>query len=78
MNDAATQDQPMPHSGQHDIINAVCEDIQARGEYGLQRYGTRLQAFNGRDALIDAYQEALDLAIYLKQMLIERDCEEEQ
>jgi len=29
--------------------------------------------FNGRDALKDAYEEALDLAMYLKQAMIERD-----
>jgi hypothetical protein len=34
---------------------------------------TYLQAHNGRDALLDAYQEALDLAIYLRQALAERD-----
>jgi hypothetical protein len=28
---------------------------------------------NGRDALLDAYEEALDLACYLKQAILERD-----
>jgi hypothetical protein len=32
-----------------------------------------LQAFNGRDALRDAYEEALDLACYLRQAIAERD-----
>lgn len=51
----------------------VIGDIQARKEVGLQRYGTLLQAYNGRDALMDAYQEALDLAQYLKQAIVEGD-----
>ena len=34
---------------------------------------TSLQAFNGRDALRDAYEEALDLCQYLRQALYERD-----
>jgi hypothetical protein len=29
--------------------------------------------FNGRDALLEAYQESLDLTVYLKQALMERD-----
>lgn len=32
-----------------------------------------LQAFNGRDVLRDAYEEALDLATYLRQCIEERD-----
>lgn len=46
----------------------VIADIEARKEIGLKRYGTLLQAFNGRDALLDAYQEALDLCQYLRQV----------
>lgn len=55
------------------IQDLVVADIQARKKVGLERYGTFLQAFNGRDALMDAYQEALDLAIYLRQAIEERD-----
>lgn len=42
-------------------------DIEARKQIGIERYGTVLQAFNGRDALMDAYQESLDLCMYLRQ-----------
>ena len=42
-------------------------------ELGLERYGTKLQTFNGRDALWDAYQEALDLVMYLRQAIMERE-----
>lgn len=55
------------------IQDAVIADIDARKQVGIRRYGTALQPFNGRDALLDAYEEALDLAIYLKQALVERD-----
>ena len=55
------------------VQDAVISDIQERKELGVRRYGTALQPFNGRDALQDAYEEALDLAIYLKQAIIERD-----
>lgn len=69
----ATIEQPLPHEGQGDIVSLVIADMEARAAKGVQTYGTRLQAFNGRDALVDAYQEALDLAIYLKQFLHERE-----
>jgi hypothetical protein len=49
----------------------VIADIVARKEIGLKRYGTLLQAFNGRDALLDAYQEALDMCQYLRQVVEE-------
>jgi hypothetical protein len=34
---------------------------------------TPLQPHNGRDALADAYQEALDLVVYLRQEIAERE-----
>ena len=39
---------------------------------GEAEYGERLKPHNGRDALLDAYQEALDLAMYLRQAIAER------
>lgn len=51
----------------------VIADMQLRHEMGIAKYGTPLQPFNGRDALWDAYQEALDLAVYLRQAILERD-----
>jgi hypothetical protein len=50
------------------LVAQVVADIEARKQVGLERYGTLLQAFNGRDALLDAYQEVLDLCQYLRQM----------
>ena len=49
----------------------IVGDMVARDRVGRARYGTPLQPHNGRDALIDAYQEALDLTVYLKQYLVE-------
>ncbi len=51
----------------------VIADIEARKAIGLAKYGTLLQPFNGRNPRVDAYQEALDLAQYLKQGLLEGD-----
>ena len=48
-------------------------DLQARAEVGRERYGVYLQAHNGRDALRDAYEEACDLVMYLRQAIAEDD-----
>ena len=54
----------------------VAADLRARAEVGRARYGVYLQAHNGRDALRDAYEEALDLTMYLRQMLEEATTDE--
>lgn len=46
---------------------AVAADCEARSALGRERYGTPLTTNNGRDALVDAYQEALDGLFYLTQ-----------
>lgn len=51
------------------IWDLVIADMRQRDTDGLRKYGTRLQANNGRDALVDAYQEALDLCVYLRQAI---------
>lgn len=67
-------DQPLPvRNDAPDIQSQVIADIEARRLVGIERYGTALQPHNGRDALRDAYEEALDLAMYLKQAMVERD-----
>ena len=55
-----------------DIIELVKKDLDKRAEIGLKKYGERLKPNNGRDALQDAYEEALDLANYLRQAIEER------
>jgi len=54
------------------VWELVIADMCDRDHVGRQRYGTPLQANNGRDALLDAYQEALDLVVYLRQAIEER------
>jgi hypothetical protein len=65
--------EPPPKPGTIDIADLVMSDIEARVEAGYRQYGTKLQAHNGRDALMDAYQEAIDLVMYLRQAIAERD-----
>ena len=68
----STLDQPQPSGAGADIAERVMADIEARAQTGFRRYGERLRPHNGRDALVDAYQEALDLAMYLRQAIEER------
>ena len=68
------QEQPNPIANDKPAVwPLVVADMQARDRLGRERYGVPLQPNNGRDALRDAYEEALDLCAYLKQALIERD-----
>lgn len=71
---AASAQQP-PTKGRLAVLPLVMRDLEARAVAGLAKYGRPLEANNGRDALLDAYQEALDLACYLRQAIAERDNE---
>ena len=72
MSNPAATPQPSPEIGKLDVLPFVISDLNARAEMGREKYGTTLKTHNGRDALMDAYQKALDLVMYLKQELLER------
>jgi hypothetical protein len=74
---ATVRKQPEPKPGSGDMWACVIGDMHARRVLGIERYGTVLQANNGRDVLMDAYHEALDLAVYLRQAIEERRIERE-
>lgn len=66
--------QPIPTKNDFPAVwDLVFQDMQDRDFTASKHYGTRLQPFNGRDALRDAYEEALDLSVYLRQIIFERD-----
>ncbi len=68
-------DQAMPKQSDEgpSMQDMVITDIEARKAIGLERYGTLLRPHNGRDMLQDAYEEALDLCVYLRGCIAERD-----
>lgn len=66
------QPPPTPNS-LVDVQTLVMQDVAQRRVHGIQTYGVPLQPFNGRDALVDAYEEALDLVMYLRQLIEERN-----
>lgn len=51
------------------VAQYMRDDMKARKEFGLKKYGTILQADNGRNPLKDGYAEILDLLVYAKQAM---------
>lgn len=59
-----------------DIAKKVQADIEARAQLGEKKYGKRLETGsreNGKSPLLNAYEEVLDLAMYLRQELAESE-----
>lgn len=54
------------------IVDLVIKDMNEKAEKGKEKYGTYLQPFNGRDPLIDRYQELLDACQYARQEIFEK------
>jgi hypothetical protein len=79
----AAKVQPMPMGNGIDVavevakdlramgFENIAEDIEARIRLGEKKYRTRLKAHNGRDAMLDLYQEILDGINYARQLVIE-------
>lgn len=67
-------EQTAPIPNEHNATWAlVISDMAMRHNVGVQKYKVPLQPFNGRNSLQDAYEEALDLAVYLKNAIIESE-----
>jgi hypothetical protein len=69
-----------PHTGNDRVINFITSDFRSdkiisdlknRSEIGYKKYGHYLESFNGRNSLQDAYEESLDMCMYLKQSILE-------
>lgn len=59
---------------QTEIMPLVLSDMRGRVEHqGMKTYCRPFTSHDGRDPLTDAYEEALDLAMYLRKALFERD-----
>ena len=55
------------------VTDQVVCDLYKRRKKGTTKYGKELLSHNGRDPLIDLYQELLDAVLYLRQHLMERE-----
>ena len=79
----AAADQPLPKPGQEKVLHvltkllnhneeqALVPDLEARAAKGRETYGSDLMTHNGRSALMDWYQEALDGCMYGAQLFLE-------
>lgn len=67
----ATHIEPPPAGSGTPMIDLVIEDLLERKEFGTAKYGEPLMAFNGRDPLIDLYQELIDTIVYVRQYMEE-------
>jgi len=68
-----TDSQPHPVADGSDVQRMVIADIEARRLKGIRKYGVPLGVNNGRDHLVDLFEELLDAVCYLKAELIKRD-----
>lgn len=59
--------------GSTGVMDRVLADMRERDAVGRQRYGVALTSRNGRDQLIDAYQEICDACVYIAAALDEHD-----
>lgn len=72
VNDAKHSALGFVRSGINDYIKQLMIDLfRKRKAYGLNKYGTILQAENGRDFLKDAIEETVDQLAYIRQGLEE-------
>jgi len=69
---SVTKKEPRPkHNDSKPVYESLIEMIRERAGMGKVKHGTHLQANNGRDALMDALQESIDLNQYLMQVILE-------
>lgn len=64
------QPPPTPNKNPSVWLNVI-QDMFGRNAIGIERYGTPLQPFNGRNSIQDIYEELLDACVYMKQKMIE-------
>ena len=68
----AATPEPAPRRGRAVVLDDLVAVLKERSDFGLRKYGTRLETWNGRDAHLDALQELADLFVYQHQAAMER------
>lgn len=68
----AATPEPPPRPGRGNVLDDLVAVLRERSDFGLRKYGTRLESWNGRAAHLDALQELGDLFVYLHQAEMER------
>jgi hypothetical protein len=78
--DDAMQDICPKDMGEHDWqphVRADGKDVYHCPKCGVSTGNRSLRGFNGRNTLRDAYEEVLDLAVYLRQLVYEVETAEQ-
>lgn len=55
-----------------DITDVIVARFRKRRDHGAVKYGKTLLPWDGRNTAEDCLEEALDLAVYLQKLVIER------
>ena len=55
------------------ITRALCAELIRREQVGTLKYGRPLRPFDNRRTLVDALEESLDMAVYLKKAVMEQE-----
>lgn len=71
--------QPLPRHrpGATSMHDLAAQLHRMRGEHGWEKYHSRLQTYNGREAQVDMIQESLDRLVYELQAYLEGKAREE-
>jgi hypothetical protein len=68
-------DQVLPSGGGDCVQDRVIADMQESKRVGLERYGSVLKTFNGRQTIQDVHEEVRDLFVYLTQVRMEAEAD---
>lgn len=60
------------------VQDRIIAAMQESKRVGLERYGTTLRTFNGRRGIQDIVEEARDLFVYLTQLQMESEANQER
>ena len=69
MSEIGSKQNPPPNNIGEEIVPMVIADLEGRKALGEKKYKEVLRVENGRDALLDLYQELLDAVIYIRQRI---------
>ena len=66
----------MEREDQKAVIVKVLDDLLNRAKAGKSKHGSILRSHDGSDGLLNAYIQALDMVIYLRKEIMERESKE--
>ena len=63
----------MKKGDQKAVIVKVLDDLLDRANVGKTKHGSVLRSHDGSDGLVNAYIQALDMVIYMRHEIMERE-----